>query len=103
MTRETAKRSIRGFPLAWQTLAQKDIEERAYITVELVPVFEMEDGYFQMTVNYKVKLEDGYIHGKAMNVNEFAKMHEAAARGEVFRIMYLKSSRIIIELEEKEA
>lgn len=101
MTRETAKRKIKGFPLAMQSVAKEDIENRAYKTVEIVPLFEMEDGYFQMTVNYKIKLDDGYIHGKALSIEEFAKMHDEAARGEVFTIMYLEKSRIIIEIEEK--
>lgn len=99
MTRETAKRQIRGFPLKLQSLARKDIEERAYITTEIVPVFEMEDGYYQMTVNYKIKLDDGYIYGKALSVEDFIKLHDMAQRGEVFRIMYLETSRIIIEIE----
>lgn len=102
MTRETAKRRIKGFPLKRQSVAREDIENRAYITVETVPVFEMEDGYYQMTVNYKIRLEDGYIYGKALSVNEFAEMHDAAQRGEVFRIMYLERSRIIIEIEERD-
>ncbi len=101
MTRETAKKKIRGFPLKLQALAKKDIDERAYITTESVPVFEIENGYYQMTVNYKIKLEDGYIYGKAMSLDDFVKMHDAAERGEVFTIMYLKSSRIIIEIEER--
>lgn len=99
MTRETAKRQIKGFPLQLQTLAKEDIDNRAYITTELVPVFELEDGYYQMTVNYRIKLEDGYIHGKALGIDEFVKMHDAADRGEIFRIMYLEKSRIIIEIE----
>ena len=102
MTRETAKKKIRGFPLKLQSLAKKDIEERAYETVELTPVFEMEDGYFQMTVNYKIRLPDGYIFGKASGVDEFARMHQAADRGEVFTILYLRSSRIILEIEERD-
>lgn len=102
MTRETAKKKIRGFPLKLQALAKKDIDERAYITTESVPVFEIENGYYQMTVNYKIKLEDGYIYGKAMSLDDFVKMHDAAERGEVFTIMYLKSSRIIIEIEERD-
>jgi len=101
MTRETAKKQIKGFPLKLQSLAQADIDNRAYISTELIPIFEMEDGYFQMTVNYRIKLDDGYIHGKALNIDEFAKMHYASQRSEVFRIMYLEKSRIIIEIEEK--
>ena len=102
MTRETAKRKIRGFPLKRQSIAKEDIENRAYITTELVPVFEIEDGYYQMTVNYKIRLEDGYIYGKALSLDEFAKMQASAQRGEVFRIMYLEKSRIIIEIEERD-
>ncbi len=102
MTRETAKRKIRGFPLKRQALAKEDIEKRAYITVELVPLFELEDGYYQMTVNYKIRLEDGYIYGKASGLDEFIRMHQAADSGEVFRILYLEQSRIIIEIEERD-
>ena len=102
MTRETAKRKIKGFPLKRQALAREDIEKRAYVTVELVPLFELEDGYYQMTVNYKIRLSDGYIYGKASCLDEFIKFHEAAERGEVFRIMYLEQSRIIVELEERD-
>ena len=102
MTRETAKRKIRGFPLKLQALAKKDIDERAYVSCELVPLFEIEDGYYQMTVNYKIRLEDGYIYGKAPSLDDFVKMHDAAERGEVFSVMYLRSSRIIIEIEERD-
>ncbi len=101
MTRETAKRKIKGFPLALQAAAKEDIDNRAYITTELVPVFELESGYYQMTVNYKIRLADGYIYGKAASLDDFIKMHESADRGEVFYIMYLEKSRIIIEIEEK--
>lgn len=102
MTRETAKKKIRGFPLKLQALAKKDIDERSYISIELVPLFEIENGYYQMTVNYKIRLEDGYIYGKAPSIDDFVKMHDAAERGEVFSVMYLKSSRIIIEIEERD-
>ena len=102
MTRETAKRRIKGFPFKLQSIAKEDIDERAYVSVETVPLFEIEDGYYQMTVNYKIRLDDGYIYGKASCIDEFVKMHEAAARGEVFSIMYLKRSRLIIEIEDRD-
>lgn len=102
MTRETAKRRIKGFPLKLQSIAKEDIDERAYVSVETVPLFELDGGYYQMTVNYKIKLDDGYIYGKASCLDEFVKMHDAAARGEVFSIMYLERSRIIIEIEERD-
>ena len=102
MTRETAKRRIKGFPLNLQSIAKEDIDERAYVSVEIVPLFELDGGYYQMTVNYKIKLDDGYIYGKASCLDEFVKMHDAAARGEVFSIMYLERSRIIIEIEERD-
>lgn len=102
MTRETAKKQIKGFPLSMQSIAKEDIDNRAYITTEITPIFEMEHGYYQMTVNYKIKLEDGYIYGKALSIEEFIKMHNAAARGEIFSIMYLEKSRIIIEIEERD-
>lgn len=101
MTRETAKRIVRSFPILLQAAAREDIEKRAFISVETVPVFEIEGGYYQMTVNYKIKLNDGYIYGKALGLDEFIKMHDRAARGEVFSIMYLEKSRIILEIEEK--
>lgn len=102
MTRETAKRMIKGFPLRLRAIAKEDIDERAYISTELVPVFEIEDGYYQMTVNYKIRLDDGYIYGKALCLDDFVKMHDAAERGEVFSITYLARSRIIIEIEERD-
>ncbi len=102
MTRETAKRKIRGFPLNRQSIAKKDIENRAYVTTELVPIFEIESGYYQMQVNYKIRLSDGYIYGKAPCLDDFVKMHEAAQRGEVFTVMYLEQSRIILEIEERD-
>ena len=101
MTRETAKRKIKGFPLSLQAIAREDIEKRDYVTTELVPVFELESGYYQMTVNYKIRLDDGYIFGKALSIDDFVKMHESSARGEIFTVMYLRKSRIIIEIEEK--
>ncbi len=101
MTRETAKRIIRNFPLAWQDQARKDIDERLYVETTLVPLFELDDGYFQMDVNYKIKLPDvGYVYGKSVSIEEFAKFHEEAARGEVFRLLYLKNAKIILECEE---
>ncbi len=99
MTRETARRKIKGFPLSMQSVANEDIENKDYITTELVPLFEMEHGYYQMAVNYKIKLEDGYIYGKAFGIEDFAKMHDMASRGDVFTITYLKKSRIILEIE----
>ena len=102
MTRETAKKKIKGFPYQLQAIAKEDIDNRAYITTECVPVFEIEHGYYQMTVNYKIKLEDGYIYGKALSLDDFVKLHDAAARGEVFTIMYLEKSRIILEIEERD-
>ena len=56
-----------------------------------------------MTVNYKIRLDDGYIYGRAQSLEDFVKLHDAAERGEVFRIMYLQKSRIIIEIEERDA
>ena len=104
MTRETARRIIRGFPLNVQDKAKNDIDERLYEEIEIVPVFEMCDGYFQMTVNYRIKLPDGeYVYGKASGIEEFAKFHDEAEKGEVFRILYLKNARIILECEQKMA
>lgn len=102
MTRETAKRKIRGFPWKLQALAKTDIDQRAYVTAEVVPVFEIEDGYYQMQVNYKLRLADGYVYGKAPSLDDFVKMQEAAQRGEVFTLLYLAQSRIILEIEERD-
>lgn len=102
MTKDTALRMIKGFPLKLKALAKEDIDERAYVSTELTPVFEIESGYYQMTVNYKIRLEDGYIYGKAQSLDDFVKLHYAAERGEIFRIMYLKRARIIIEIEERD-
>ena len=103
MTRETAKRMIKGHPLKRQAQAQTDIDERAYEQTELVPVFEIDGNNYQFTVMYKLRIEDGdYIYGRAMSIDEFCKMQSAAAKGEVFRIMYLRNSRIIIEIEERD-
>ena len=102
MTRETARKKIRGFPLRLQAIAKEDIDNRAYVTTEVVPVFEIEDGDYQMTVNYKVRLPDGYVYGKALSMDTFIKMHEAAAKGEVFTVTYLQNSRIILEIEERD-
>ncbi len=102
MTRETAKRKIRGFPLKLQSIAKEDIEKRAYVTINMVPFFEMEDGYFQMSVNYKIKVGDRYIYGKAHSIDEFIKLHNEAENGEVFTITYLEKSGIILEIEERD-
>ncbi len=102
MTRETAKKCIKGYPFERQAAAKEDIDRRAYVTAELVPVFEIESGYYQMKVNYKIRLADGYIYGKAPSMDDFVRMHESAARGEVFRILYLEKSRIILEIEERD-
>lgn len=103
MTRETAKRMIKGHPLARQAVAKKDIEERAYCTEELVPVFELDGNSFQFTALYRFRAQDGeYVFGRAMSLSELCSMQQQAAAGEVFRIVYLKSSRIIVEIEERD-
>lgn len=102
MTRESAKKKIKGFPLKLQSIAKEDIENRAYKTIEIVPRFEMEDGYYQMTVNYKIKIDDRYIYGKALSIEEFIRLHNESEKGEVFTITYLDKSGIILEIEEKD-
>lgn len=103
MTRETAKKMIKGHPPRRQETARKDIDERAYITTEIVPVFELDGNTFSFTAMYKIRIADGdYIYGKAFSIDELCKMQQSAANGEVFRIMYLKNSRIIIEIEERD-
>ncbi len=101
MTRETAKKMIKGHPFSRRDKAKADIDERDYVSIRIVPVFELDGNNYQFTVMYKIRIEDGgYIYGRAMGIDEFCKMQEAASRGEVFDIMYLRTSRIIIELEE---
>ena len=100
MTRETAKRMIKGHPPKRQETARRDIDERAYEQTCLVPVFEIDGNAYQFTVMYKVRISDGeYVFGRAMSIDEFCSMQAEAARGEQFRIMYLRDSRIIIEIE----
>lgn len=102
MTRETAKRMIKGHPFSRQAEAKKDIDERDYVYIEKVPVFELDGNNYQFTVMYKFRADDGeYIYGRAMSIDELCKMQEAASRGEVFSITYLSRSRIIVEIEEK--
>ena len=104
MTRETAKRMIKGHPLNRQQAAQHDIDEKAYIEERLVPVFELDGNNFQFTAMYRFKAQDGeYIFGRAMTIDELCKMQASAARGEKFRVVYLKSSRIIVEIEEEDS
>ena len=38
MTRETAKRMIKGHPFSRQAEAKKDIDERDYVFTQIVPV-----------------------------------------------------------------
>lgn len=103
MTRETAKKMIKGHPLKRQESAREDIEERAYVTLEIVPIFELDGNNFSFSAMYKIRLDDGnYIYGRAANIDSLCKMQISAANGEVFRIMYLKNSRIIIEIEERD-
>ena len=102
MTRETAKRMLKGHPLSRRQAAVRDIDERAYIETELVPVFELDGGNFRFDALYKLRADDGqYIYGRALSLEELCNMQAAAARGEIFRIMYLEQSRIIVEIEEK--
>ncbi len=102
MTKDTAKRMIKGHPLKRQQEAQRDIDERAYIEERLVPVFELDGNNYQFTAMYRFRANDGeYVFGRAMSIDELCAMQAAAARGEVFRIVYLKGSRIIAEIEEE--
>ncbi len=104
MTRETAKRMIKGHPLKRQETARRDIDERAYEETCLVPVFEIDGNTFQFTVMYKIRISDGeYVFGRAMSIDELCRLQAEAARGEEFRIMYLRQSRIIIEIETVKA
>ncbi len=103
MTRETAKRMIKGHPFSRQAEAKRDIDERDYVYTELVPVFEIDGNNYQFSIMYKFRSEDGeYVYGRAMSIDELCRMQEEAARGEVFSVTYLNRSRIIVEIEEKE-
>lgn len=103
MTRETAKRMIKGHPLSRRQKALRDIDERAYIEDELVPVFELEGGNYRFDALYRFRASDGeYIYGRAMSLDELCRMQSGAARGEVFHIIYLEQSRIIVEIEERD-
>lgn len=100
MTRETAKRMIKGHPLQRQKTAQRDIDERDYVEEELVPVFELDGGSFRYDALYKLRAADGeYIYGRAMTIDELCRLQADAARGEAFRVVYLRTSRIIVEIE----
>ena len=53
---------------------------------------------------YKIRISDGeYVFGRAMSIDELCRLQAEAARGEEFRIMYLRQSRIIIEIETVKA
>lgn len=100
MTRETAKRMIKGHPLDRQRKAQRDIEERDYLEEEIVPVFELDGGNYRFDALYRFRAADGeYIFGRAMSLDELCRMQADAARGEAFRVVYLRTSRIIVEIE----
>ncbi len=100
MTRETARKMIKGHPFQRQTEAEKDIENRDYINIKVVPVFELDGNNFQFTAMYKIRLDDGeYIYGRAMTIDELCRMQQKAASGEEFMITYLRRSRIIVEIE----
>lgn len=103
MTRETAIRMLKGHPFERQAKGREDIDNRAWESIELIPVFELDGNNYQFTAMYKIMLPDGgYVFGRAMTIDELCTMQAAASRGEVFCIMYLTGSRIIIEIEEKE-
>ena len=59
MTRETAKRMIKGHPRDRQQTAQRDIEERDYVTEKIIPIFELDGNNYQFTAMYKFKAADG--------------------------------------------
>lgn len=104
MTREMAKRMIKGHTFSRQADAQRDIDERDYVYTDIVPVFEIDGNNYQFSVMYKFRADDGeYIYGRALSIEEFCKMQAEAAKGEVFSVTYLNRSRIIVEIEEKNA
>lgn len=102
MTRDTAKKITRHFPPRLQDIAKKDIEDRAYKTVELVPHLMLSDGYFQMTVNYTIDYQGKTLYGRADSVEDFVRMHDEAERGEYFTVTYLEGSGIILEIENRD-
>ena len=66
MTKEYALKQLKGLPLDMRDAAKKDIDLRAYKTVEIVPSFEIWGNCFQMSVYYKFKLPDGKeLYGRA--------------------------------------
>lgn len=102
MTRETAKRMIKGHPLQRREKAKLDIEQRAYEQLSSVPQFELDGSSYRFDALYKFRAPDGeYLYGRAITLDELCRMQAAAAAGEVFRVVYLKSSRIIVEIEEE--
>jgi len=101
MTKEYALKKLKGLPLDMRDAAKKDIDLRAYKTVEIVPSFEIWGNCFQMSVYYKFKLPDGKeLYGRAANLSVFGEMHDIAARGEPFTVTYLENSGVILEIEE---
>ena len=48
MTKEYALKQLKGLPLDMRDAAKKDIDLRAYKTVEIVPSFEIWGNCFQM-------------------------------------------------------
>lgn len=100
MTKDTAKKLIKIYPLLKRSAAEKDIDEKAFEEITIVPVFELDGNCYQFTADYKIKLSDGYIYGRAMSLEEFSNLHRAASEGKKFKILYLKNARLILELEE---
>lgn len=102
MTRETAKRLLKIYPLIKRSEAQEDIDEKAFITKEIIPVFEIDGNCYQFTVDYKIKLDDGYIYGRTESIEKFAMLHGSAQKGRKFTVTYTEKSRLILEIEETE-
>ena len=99
--KETVENEIKGFPIKMQVMAKDDIVNKTYITTELIPVFDAEDGTYYKSVSYKILLPDGYIYGKTRDLDEFSEMLDAAFEQKTFTITYLEKSRIIVNIGVK--
>ena len=96
MTKDTAKRMIKGHPLKRQQEAQRDIDERAYIEERLVPVFELDGNNYQFTAMYRFRANEGeYVFGRAMSIDELCAMQAAAAPWSAARLMWGSSPPVL--------
>ena len=107
MTKEYALKQLKGLPLDMRDAAKKDIDLRAYKTVEMCQTVRNTEGKCRRAYPEaagcpgKFKLPDGKeLYGRAANLSVFGEMHDIAARGEPFTVTYLENSGVILEIEE---